>query len=73
MDTGINAYCPFSPYVPDCEAISIAGASKDQYDAAVITYIKKYIFKNLFDNFHRMKNQICTKFVHHDSNKFAVV
>jgi hypothetical protein len=35
--TGIKAHSPLLPYKPDNSAISIAGASKDQYEAAVIT------------------------------------
>lgn len=34
---GTNANSPFSPYTVDFSAISIAGASNDQYEAAVIT------------------------------------
>lgn len=35
--TGINAYSPFTPYVCDLTASSMAGASNDQNDAAIIT------------------------------------
>lgn len=35
--TGINAYSPFSPYILDSVACSMAGDSKDQNDAAVMT------------------------------------
>lgn len=35
--TGTKAYWPFSPYKPEFLHISIAGSSKDQYEAAVIT------------------------------------
>lgn len=35
--TGMKAYSPLAPYVPDCSANSIAGANNDQNDAAIIT------------------------------------
>ena len=35
--TGTNVYSPSVPYNFDETAISIAGANRDQYDAAVIT------------------------------------
>lgn len=35
--TGINAYSPFFPYIPDPTANSMAGANNDQNDAAIIT------------------------------------
>lgn len=35
--TGIKAYSPFLPYVPELSANSMAGASNDQNDAAIIT------------------------------------
>ena len=35
--TGTKAYLPFSPYVFDSLAISIAGANNDQNEAAIIT------------------------------------
>lgn len=35
--TGINAYSPFEPYVPDFSANSMAGDSSDQNEAAIIT------------------------------------
>lgn len=34
---GINANCPSFPKVVSCPASSIAGANRDQYDAAIIT------------------------------------
>lgn len=35
--TGINAYSPFAPYMPEPVANSMAGANNDQNDAAIIT------------------------------------
>lgn len=35
--TGTNAYSPFSPYIFELTANSIAGASNDQNEAAIIT------------------------------------
>lgn len=35
--TGMNAYSPFDPYIPDVVASSMAGANNDQNDAAIIT------------------------------------
>ena len=35
--TGMKAYSPFAPYVPELSANSIAGANNDQNDAAIIT------------------------------------
>ena len=37
MDTRTKAHSPSAPYDPDSSAISMAGASNDQYDAASIT------------------------------------
>lgn len=34
---GINAYSPLAPYVCDLTASSMAGASSDQNEAAIIT------------------------------------
>lgn len=35
--TGTNAYSPFSPYIFELTANSMAGANRDQNDAAIIT------------------------------------
>lgn len=35
--TGMNAYSPFLPYMPELTASSMAGASRDQNDAAIMT------------------------------------
>lgn len=35
--TGINAYSPLRPYMPELTASSMAGASSDQNDAAIMT------------------------------------
>lgn len=35
--TGMNAYSPFLPYMPELTASSMAGASRDQKDAAIMT------------------------------------
>lgn len=35
--TGMKAYSPLAPYVPELSANSIAGANNDQNDAAIIT------------------------------------
>lgn len=35
--TGMKAYSPFLPYVPEVSANSIAGAKRDQNEAAIIT------------------------------------
>lgn len=35
--TGMKAYSPLAPYVPEVSANSIAGANSDQNDAAIIT------------------------------------
>lgn len=35
--TGMKAYSPLAPYVPELSASSMAGANSDQNDAAIIT------------------------------------
>lgn len=35
--TGMKAYSPFRPYVPELSANSMAGANSDQNEAAIIT------------------------------------
>lgn len=37
ITAGINANCPSFPKVVSCPASSIAGANRDQYEAAIIT------------------------------------
>lgn len=65
IDTGINAHCPFSPYKPECSAISIPGASNDQYEAAVITWKEKnkfFIYHRLFIHIHDSIPDACFVF-----------